>query len=229
MKVIFASSVLADGPMGVTKTLAEDKLANRLKFIQAHFGDSALAPVMIDSMHGATIRVATTVDATRAFPGCDGLFTTEPNLPIVITHQDCVPIVIRDTAGTFVSVVHAGWKGTLAGILPRAIQLCVDHGKLVKDLMIDFGPCIQPCHFIVKEDVAEKFRHLSLQTVTNTDPGEASVNLLAALRTQALSAGVNPASMKFSRDCTFHTPGLASWRRDHNPEANMITVAMLVK
>jgi hypothetical protein len=229
MKALFATSRVTDGMMGPSKNPSETGQANRTKFIHDQFGAEALAPVTVENIHGPSIHIAVSGDAGQSILQCDGLYTETPNLPIMVNHQDCVPIVIRDTAETFVCVLHAGWKGTLAGILIQGIKLCIERGKKVEDLQIDFGPSIQSCHFITKEDVAGKFRLLARASVVELAAGVFSVNLFAALRSQAVALGVHPANMTFSKDCTAHDPGYFSWRKDHNPEANMVTAAMLME
>lgn len=228
MKALFATSIATDGPMGSTSTLNEVGKANRAKFVKDNFGDGILAPVMLEQTHSPSIHVAIAGDAGSVMQQCDGLYTETPNLPIMITHQDCVPVTITDTAQSFVCVLHAGWKGTLAAILPRAIDLCKEKGKKVEDLHVNFGPGIQPCHFIVKEDVASRFRTLSKASVIELAAGVVTVNLYSALHTQAKAAGVHPANIKYSAECTFHDPGYFSWRRDHNRDMNMVTVGMLM-
>ena len=59
-------------------------------------------------------------------------------------------MVFASPATGVVAVVHAGWRGIAAGILPRAAGLFGDAA----DVRVAIGPAIGPDHYEVKEDVA---------------------------------------------------------------------------
>jgi hypothetical protein len=227
MKVIFKTSTRADGPMGRTVALNPEFVQRRREFVDVNFGKQALDPVMVESAHGRHVHIATLKDSGRAIPTCDGLFTEIPNLPIMITHQDCVPIVLFDDEATFVCALHAGWRGVLAGILSEALMIIKERGKAVKDVNCFFGPALQVCHFEVGADVADQFRHISPYTVTERE-GKFFVDLGEALRVQAVNGGIDRSRLTISEDCTYHDERYTSWRKGQDREANMITVAMLV-
>jgi YfiH family protein len=85
----------------------------------------------------------------------DGLWTDEPGLPILAMSADCLPIVLARTGmeKPAVAVLHAGWKGLLAGIVESgATALGGDT------LTAAIGPGIGPCCYEVGEEVATPFR-----------------------------------------------------------------------
>ncbi len=226
MKAIFKSSTLAHGPMGRTIELTQEFVQRRREFIDANFGKQLHDPVMVESAHGKHVHIATLADAGTAIPECDGLFTEVPNLPIMITHQDCVPIVIFDVEGSFVCVLHAGWRGVIAGILPEALRIIGEKGKTLKDLNCFFGPALQNCHFEVGADVADQFRMITPYSVIERE-GKFFVDMDEALLVQAVKGGMDRTRLTISGDCTFHDQQYASWRREKDAQKNMITVAML--
>ena len=85
----------------------------------------------------------------------DGLWTDEPGLPILAMSADCLPIVVArvDTDEPAVAVLHAGWRGLLAGIVPAGMDALGD-GPLAAAV----GPAIGPCCYEVGEEVAAPFR-----------------------------------------------------------------------
>jgi polyphenol oxidase len=85
----------------------------------------------------------------------DGLWTDEPDLPILAMSADCLPIVLVRTgpAKPAVAVLHAGWKGLLAGIVASGAQ-ALAGGRLTAAI----GPGIGPCCYEVGEEVAAPFR-----------------------------------------------------------------------
>jgi YfiH family protein len=98
--------------------------------------------------------------AVRARPGgrgepADGLWTDEPGLPILAMSADCLPIALARTNAEdpAVAVLHAGWKGLLAGIVEEGAAV-LGSGKLTAAI----GPGIGPCCYEVGEEVAAPFR-----------------------------------------------------------------------
>ena len=96
----------------------------------------------------------------KAAPGArgehaDGLWTDEPDLPILAMSADCLPIAIvrAETDEPAVAVLHAGWRGLLAGIVASGAR-ALDHGALTAAV----GPAIGPCCYEVGEEVAAPFR-----------------------------------------------------------------------
>jgi purine-nucleoside/S-methyl-5'-thioadenosine phosphorylase / adenosine deaminase len=103
-------------------------------------------------VHSARVlRAAPAMRGERA----DGLWTDEPGLPILAMSADCLPIVLA-RAGTdepAVAVLHAGWKGLLAGIVEAGVD-ALGGGTLGAVI----GPGIGPCCYEVGEEVAAPFR-----------------------------------------------------------------------
>jgi polyphenol oxidase len=93
----------------------------------------------------------------RAAPGArgepgDGLWTDEPGQPILAMTADCLPIVLARVDGQpAVAVLHAGWRGLLAGIVRVGAE------TLGGSLRAAVGPAIGPCCYEVGEEVAEPF------------------------------------------------------------------------
>jgi len=96
----------------------------------------------------------------RAAPGlrggpADGLWTDEPGLPLLALAADCLPIVLArtDARPRAVCVLHAGWRGLLAGIVGAGART-LGGGRLAAAV----GPGIGPCCYEVGEEVAAPFR-----------------------------------------------------------------------
>ena len=84
-------------------------------------------------------------------PG-DGLWTDEPDLPVVAMSADCLPIaLVRDGELPAVAVLHAGWRGLVDGIVAEGVR------TLGGRLRAAIGPAIGPCCYEVGPEVAERF------------------------------------------------------------------------
>jgi YfiH family protein len=99
-------------------------------------------------------RVLRAVAAERG-EHADGLWTDEPDLPILAMAADCLPIAIAraDTSKPAVAVLHVGWRGLLAGIVGAGKET-LGAGALAAVI----GPGIGPCCYEVGEEVAAPFR-----------------------------------------------------------------------
>ncbi len=87
----------------------------------------------------------------RGEPG-DGLWTDEPGQPILAMTADCLPIALARADGQpAVAVVHAGWRGLLAGIVRVGAE------ALGGRLHAAIGPAIGPCCYEVGEEVSKPF------------------------------------------------------------------------
>jgi polyphenol oxidase len=102
-------------------------------------------------VHGARLRRA--LAGERGEPG-DALWTDEPGVPMLKLTADCLPIAIARTNGDgpALALVHAGWRGLLAGVAANAVAAVGGRAAAV------VGPGIGPCCYEVGEEVAAAFR-----------------------------------------------------------------------
>jgi hypothetical protein len=98
-----------------------------------------------------------TARVIQARPGAgvevaDGLWTDQPDVPLLALAADCVPIAIARTNGTpGLAVLHAGWRGLAAGIVEAGVA------ALPGDTTAVVGPSIGPCCYQVGPEVSEQF------------------------------------------------------------------------
>ena len=88
----------------------------------------------------------------RGEPG-DGLWTEEPDLPVLAMSADCLPIALARVGEgrPGVAVLHAGWRGLLAGIVAEGVHALGGRAHAA------IGPAIGPCCYEVGAEVAEPF------------------------------------------------------------------------
>lgn len=83
----------------------------------------------------------------------DGVITTRKDIFLGIQTADCVPILLADKKKRVVGAIHAGWKGTVKGILSKALQNIISMGIKPEEILLALGPHIQSSCYEVKEDV----------------------------------------------------------------------------
>ena len=125
----------------------------------------------------------------------DGLLTEAPDILLVVTTADCVPVYVTRPGGQGIAILHAGWRGAAAGILESAIERFVDwYGVGAGDLLVHLGPSICGACYEVGAAVLGVFGY---------DGGERStLDLRAELSDRATHAGVPAARVSRSDWCT---------------------------
>jgi YfiH family protein len=125
------------------------------------FGDrEAVYPdgvTTLRQIHSAVVREAAGPGMDRFAEG-DALVTGTAGTLVGVRTADCVPILIADERTHAVAAVHAGWRGTEAGIVARAVE---EMGRIYNsnpnDLRVAIGPAIGVCCFEVGPEVALRF------------------------------------------------------------------------
>jgi YfiH family protein len=116
--------------------------------------------VFARQVHGAGVRVVGEADrgsgAFRlddAIADTDALVTTSPEVVLAILTADCVPIVLHDPVAGVLACVHAGWRGTVAGVTAAAVATMQSLGSDPSDILAGVGPAIAPARYQVGPDV----------------------------------------------------------------------------
>ncbi len=88
----------------------------------------------------------------------DGIITDNPEVTLVMRFGDCVPVIVFDPIKKVSAIYHAGWQGTVLQIGRNVIKNMTEiYDCEPKNLIAGIGPSIGPDHFIVQQDVEEKF------------------------------------------------------------------------
>jgi polyphenol oxidase len=159
---------------------------------------SALSPVAArlataSQVHGS--RVVTHGDGWAGWlrvDEADGHATAVRGSALAVTIADCVPVFLAHPGGA-VALLHAGWRGTAAGILSEGILVLSRLGAPPEELVVHLGPAICGDCYEVSPDV-----HVQL-TGRPTD-APSCVDLRGILAAEAESRGVSRISI--SESCT---------------------------
>jgi len=113
----------------------------------------------------------------------DAITTTKSNLAVAILVADCVPLVLADTKR--IAVVHAGWRGLAARVIPEALKYFEDPSLV----FVGIGPRISPEAYQVDTEVASNFANIPHAVLPDT-PGHARLDLAEIARSQLSESGV---------------------------------------
>jgi YfiH family protein len=153
----------------------------------------------------------------------------------VIRAADCVPLLMADRRSGVVAAVHAGWRGTAAGVAIAAIEtLGREFGTRPEDVVVAIGPAIGPCCYEVGTDVVDAFasaghgRHLidrwfrsppvgrgGFRPVPDAAGAKVRLDVPGANRDQLILAGVPEENIHAAGLCTaMHLDVLTSYRAE---------------
>lgn len=108
-------------------------------------------------VHGSGLAVVSPLDGPgRVWPGVDGLITTAADLPLWAFFADCVPVFFLAPERA-IGLIHAGWRGTAAGILEASLGAFRQLGVAPGELWVALGPHIGAECYIVGPEVSERF------------------------------------------------------------------------
>ncbi len=122
----------------------------------------------------------------------DGHVTADAGVALAVTVADCTPVFLAHPGGAM-ALLHAGWRGTAAGILERGLAQLLALGAPADEVVLHCGPAIcGPCYEVGPEVMAALTGRASA--------GPVRLDLRAMLAERAMAAGVR--SVSVSRWCT---------------------------
>jgi hypothetical protein len=145
----------------------------------------------------------------------DALVTSRAGVSVSVRTADCYPILLADDRNQAVAAVHAGWRGTAAHIVVRALEeMRRLYGTKATDVYAAIGPGIGECCYEVGADVARQFGFEQA----------GRIDLAAINRRQLQGTGVAELRIDVLGGCTkcdarlFH-----SYRRDQLAAGRMVS------
>ena len=156
-------------------------------------------------VHGTSIVYA---DAPRPLDQpsakADIIFTDNPNVSLFMRFGDCVPILFHDPNKHVIGIAHAGWMGTVRGVVQTAVEGMQSHyGCKPEDIVACIGPSIGVDHYEVGGDVISQFQekyNKDADQILQTRNGSTYLDLWTANAIQLRNAGVE--QIQISRLCT---------------------------
>lgn len=174
---------------------------NRALLLEALDAESA-ALLVPNQVHGDEVVEVSSTDTSaveraraHAVAGVDALVVDVPQVAALLCFADCLPLVIVSPTGCF-AVVHAGWRGAVAGIAGKAARLVAARDAAALGIALDeaaaacnayIGPHIHAECFETGDDVLARFVERFGATVA---PDERHVDLARAVTCDLMGAGL---------------------------------------
>lgn len=210
----------------------------------ASLAGKTMVPVRLRQCHSDGV-----VCLDRSAPGDppaegDAVITRRSGLLLAVQVADCLPVLIVDKAKRILAAVHAGWRGLLAGIVPKTLEAMQSrYASDPRHCLAVVGPSIGPCCYEVGRDVAMPFEEAfpgrpqlwrnfqapGRALSAGTGPSDASPNprrmldLSAACRCQLEAAGLPDRSVFSHPPCTScHRDVFYSYRAEGRGAGRML-------
>lgn len=191
--------------------------------------------VTVRQVHsGRCLVVEAPADASGASVAGEGdaLATVLPGVALGIATADCLPIVVFDPQARALAVVHAGWRGTVAGVLSAAIGRLADGlGARPGRLIVGIGAGAGACCYRVGDEVIDAFarqRPEALSLIMKREGAATRLDLVEANRLEAVAAGVAPQHIEAVGLCSICSPDRChSYRRDGAKAGRMWLLAAI--
>lgn len=171
--------------------------------------------LLMKQVHGAHVVRA----PWEGTPEADAATACDPGLILGVETADCLPVLLVDPRRRAVAAVHAGWRGTAAGVAGRAVEALLAAGSRSEDLLAALGAGIGPCCYEVGDELRAAFGPRGSEFFRPGPRGRPHLDVRAANRRQLLEAGLVPGRIHDVDECTYCREDLYHSHRREGPRA----------
>lgn len=188
-----------------TSLLGDIKEPSVLSSLCVKFSLDQTKIVTAEQIHGKEVVVVGSKNGGTKVKGADGLITADKGLALGVFTADCLPVFFGTKDAKAVGIVHAGWRGIAAGIIPETLNIFEqEFGVNPRDLIVAIGPHIQRCCYTVGKEFRDVF---------NLSSRDTKFDLGGEVARQLTELGADTIIHNFQ--CTCHEGDLFfSYRRD---------------
>ncbi len=163
----------------------------------------------------------------------DALVTNQSGLCLCVQTADCVPVLLFDPVAKIIAAIHAGWRGTVGGIVENAVdKMTTNYDALAENIVAAIGPSISPEIYEVGDEVVAAARK-SIPNVETTlhknGKDNYHLNLWEANRQMLLKSGVVQQNIQILGACSFsEAEKYYSARREGADTGRMVSGIMIL-
>ena len=168
--------------------------------------------VFVNQWHSCDVAIIRDKSDAKEAIEADAMVTNVLGLCICVMGADCVPVLIYDPVLKVASAVHAGWKGTVASIISKTLEIMhAIYGCKYSDLLVGIGPSISQEKYEVGEEVFLKFKEkigadADLIFKHDKPSNKYFPDLWLANKMQAMKMGVLEKNIEIAGICTYSNP-----------------------
>jgi purine-nucleoside/S-methyl-5'-thioadenosine phosphorylase / adenosine deaminase len=142
--------------LNLSARVGDDPDAVRENWRRVHGAAGPVRFVTMRQIHG--VHIGTVESPTADLGDTDGMVTAMAGIALGVLTADCAPILMIAPAQRIAAAVHAGWRGTLGGIVLQALtHLQQVFGVTPAAMSVALGPAIGGCCYEVDRAIADAF------------------------------------------------------------------------
>lgn len=186
----------------------EANIAENYRRLQVATGCGDRQRTYVWQVHGAVVATALPSQPLHWSTKADAVATADPTRVAAVRFADCVPVLLSTADGRAVAAVHAGWRGVVAGVVPRAVEVVRGLRPTVQKLVAAVGPGIGFDRFEVGLEVVTEFRQAfggeadALFKPVAGDSEKMLIDLQSAIGLQLAGLGIERDRVDFTDRCT---------------------------
>ncbi len=128
-------------------------------FCEKNGCDSTIILNQVHGMQGYTVQQKKETQVQPYSIEGDYIVTTCLGVALAVETADCVPLVLVDESSLCSGVVHAGWRGSLGGVVESALDTMLALGASINTIKAYFGPAARGCCYQVGSDFVKNFEN----------------------------------------------------------------------
>ncbi|MDC0658209.1 peptidoglycan editing factor PgeF [Leisingera sp. SS27] len=156
----------------------------------------------VHQVHSADVKVVTAPSTER--PQADAMVTNVPGIALSILTADCQPVLFCDPEARVIGAAHAGWRGTLDGVLEATLEAMETLGASRTNTAAVIGPTISQRAYEVGPEFFDDFMMQDdayARFFANGESGRYLFDLPGLGLYKLRQAGIGAA--EWSRHCTY--------------------------
>ena len=163
--------------------------------------------------------------------GVDAIMTDMSGVCVGVSTADCIPVLLYDAEKHAVCAIHAGWRGTVARIVEKAVKaMTATYGTNPSNLVAQIGPGISLDSFEVGDEVYDAFAQAGFNMQSISERREKwHINLPLCNKLQLMAMGVKPEQICMSDICTYKSHDTFFSARRLGINSGRIFTAILMK
>ena len=134
----------------------KNNVLNNLAIVSKKIGVSKNNLFIMNQTHSNRVVTISENNKNIQRIGSDALITRNKNIAISVLTADCVPVLIYEEVNHVIACIHAGWRGSINGIIKNTLKEIINMGKNNK-IHVAVGPCIGVKNYEVGKEFYNEF------------------------------------------------------------------------
>tara|TARA_Y100000389_G_C17399116_1_gene484277 strand:- start:166 stop:924 length:759 start_codon:yes stop_codon:yes gene_type:complete len=156
----FSKGIYKSLNCGIGSNDNKKKIIKNLNFVSNYMGVKKTRLILMNQTHSNKVIVINNKNKKNKKFNSDALITKVKGIALGVLTADCVPILLYDKKNEIIGCIHAGWKGSISGIINNTISKFKKLEK-INEIYASVGPCIGKKSYEVNKDFLNKFKKKS--------------------------------------------------------------------